>query len=159
MHSPLLAEISDVDLDHLAAHARHERFAAGEVMIAPGRDNSTLLTIWSGQARLEAVDDDGVGHEIADLGSGDVCGLVTAANDVPVRPRTVAVTDCEVVAIDLDASGSVISKNPGLSVALNQIEARHTRRIERLVAGMTAAEHGTNESPGDAETPDGTEEP
>ena len=159
MRSPLLAEINDADLDHLAATSRPERFAAGEVMIAPGRDNSTLLTIWSGRARLEVLDGDGVGHEIADLSSGDVCGLVAASNDSPVRPRTVAVTDCEVIAIDLDASGSVISKNPDLSDALNQIEARRTRRIERLVESMEAGDGGTDGSTGDTGIPEGTGTP
>ncbi len=159
MRSPLLAEISDASLDDLAATARPERFAAGEVMIAHGRDNSTLLIIWTGHARLEVVDDDDVIHEIADLGSGDVCGLVSATSDSPVHPRTVAVTDCEVIAIDLDAAGSVISRNPDLSDALNQIEMRRTRRIERLVANLSVEHRETGESPDEAETPDGTETP
>ena len=135
LQSPLLADINDADLDTLAAASRLERFAAEEVMITPGRDNSTLLVIWSGNARLEVVDEQGTVHDIADLTVGDVCGLVTATNDSPFQPRTVAVTDCEVVAIDRDAAGSLISKNPELADALNQIEARRTRRIDRLKTG------------------------
>jgi small-conductance mechanosensitive channel len=139
MISPLLAELNDTDLDRIAAASRPARFAVGEVMIAPDRDTSTLLVIWTGKARLEVVGDDGAVHDVADFNDGDVCGLVAASNDSPVRPRTVAVTDCEVISIDLNIAGPVISKNPDLADALNQIEARRARRIRRIVGGAISA--------------------
>jgi small-conductance mechanosensitive channel/CRP-like cAMP-binding protein len=137
MASPLLAELNDADLDQIATASSAARFAIGEVMIAPDRDTSTLLVIWEGSARLEVVDGHGSVYDVADLGEGDVCGLVAASSDSPVLPRTVAVTDCEVVSIDLNTAGPVISKNPDLADALNQIEARRARRIRRIVGGLT----------------------
>jgi len=145
MVSPLLAELTDADLDQIAAASSPARFAVGEVMIAPDRDTATLLVIWTGKARLEVVDAAGTVHEVADLNDGDVCGLVTASGDSPVRPRTVAITDCEVVSIDLTVAGSVISKNPDLADALNQIEARRARRIRRIVGGTRPAGEGSGD--------------
>jgi len=138
MKSPLLAQLGEADMDHLSSAARPARFAEGEAIVTAGRDQSSLFVLWSGRARLEAVDDGGISHDIADLGPGDVCGVVTDSPDRPVLPRTIAVTDCEVTVISLDESGSIISKNPDLADALNQIANRRSRRIERLITDLAA---------------------
>ncbi len=143
--SPLFAQLGDGDMDRLSSAALPARFAAGEAIVTAGRDQSSLFVLWSGRARLEAVDDGGVSHDIADLGPGDVCGVVTASPDWPVLPRTVAVTDCEVTVINLDTSGTIISKNAGLANALNQIANRRSRRIERLIADLTAPGSESND--------------
>jgi len=136
--SPLFAQLSDADTDRLSSTARPARFAAGEAIVAVQRDQPSLFVLWSGRARLEVIDDGGTVHDVADLGPGDVCGVVTASPDWPVLPRTVAVTDCEVTVISLDESGTIISKNPELADALNQIANRRSRRIERLITDLTA---------------------
>jgi CRP-like cAMP-binding protein len=129
----LLVDIGDTDLDSLTAASRPARFAKGEVIVAPGRIQPPLFTLWEGAARLEIVGEAGTTHEIAEFGPGDVFGLVTRSRDWEAQPQVVALTDCEVIITDIDTAGPVISKNQDLADALDQIGTRRTRRIERLL--------------------------
>jgi CRP-like cAMP-binding protein len=95
-----------------------------------------LYTLWTGDARLEIVMEDGSSHTIATLASGDVFGLVQPPENQSFLPRVVAETDCEVVGIDLDAAGPVIARNQAVVDALNQITTSRTRRIERALGSV-----------------------
>ena len=53
--------------------------------------------------------------------------------------------------ISLDESGMIISKNPELTDALNQIANRRSRRIERLITDLTALD-GEPDGDEDGET-------
>lgn len=134
LQSPLFSEIEDDDLDRLAAASQSVPFGAGEVMVEPGRAQPPLFTIREGTGRLEIVGADGQVREIAVVESGDVFGLVTRSREWNAQPRVVAVSDCEVIVTDIEAAGSVISKNQNLADALNQVGTRRIRMIDRLLA-------------------------
>lgn len=72
---------------------------------------------------------------VADLHAGDVFGLVGRSDRWPDLPRTVAVTDCEVVVVDNAVAQMVTSHNPALAAALNQVMNARRRRIDRVVEG------------------------
>jgi signal-transduction protein with cAMP-binding, CBS, and nucleotidyltransferase domain len=134
--SPLFDGMGDDELDRLSTMSSPDRFATGEFMFSVDGAASMLYTLWTGDARLEIVMEDGSSHTIATLASGDVFGLVQPPDDQSFLPRVVAETDCEVVGIDLDAAGPVIARNQAVVDALNQITTSRTRRIERALGSV-----------------------
>ncbi|NQY55676.1 MAG: mechanosensitive ion channel, partial [Ilumatobacteraceae bacterium] len=136
-HSPLLALVSDDDLDQLAQHARRERFAVGELMVASNRDSGDFLVILDGQARLVLLGPDGDERPIAELGPGDSVGLIENELGDELVTAARALTDCAVVAVASSALGEVGSRNTELAAALNRTAALRRRRVARVARART----------------------
>jgi hypothetical protein len=148
--SALLDQLDDDALDQLVAGARPDRFASGEVILQTRRDSPGLYVLWSGSARMsvEVVADQPL--TAADLGPGDVFGLVGTSDSWPQAPLTVAVTDCEIVLVESAVAQTVTSHNPALAAALNQVMNARRRRIDRVVEGA-ARRLALEETPGAAQ--------
>ena len=136
-HSPLLALVSDDDLDQLAQHARRERFAVSELMVASNRDGGDFLVILDGQARLVLLGPDGDERPIAELGPGDSVGLIENELGDELVTAARALTDCAVVAVASSALGEVGSRNTELAAALNRTAALRRRRVARVARART----------------------
>ena len=133
--SPLLASLSEADLDRLAQASRAERFAVGESLIDSRDPSRQMVVIVEGRASLMLIDR-GVEEVIADLGEGEIVGLLTAyrrAGGLVARAQT----DCEVVTVDADVAGEVGSRNAELADALNRMAAIRSRRVERVLERRT----------------------
>jgi small-conductance mechanosensitive channel/CRP-like cAMP-binding protein len=146
--SALLAQLDSDDLGRLAAAARAARYAAGEVIVESEATRRDFYLVWSGRARLVFGLPDGEIAVAGEFGPGDVFGQLSRVERVSVAPRVVAVTDCEVVAVDEAVAGLVASRNPALSEVLNQLAATRRRRIERMLEAserLLADETGNGE--------------
>jgi small-conductance mechanosensitive channel/CRP-like cAMP-binding protein len=137
--SPLLAQLDDDDVDQLLDGATPARFARGETILGGAHvGRGDLHVLWTGRARILA---DGATGEALDAGEllpGEVFGFFERGSS-SVVPRVEAVDDCEVVRVEAGAAGEVISRNPALSSALEQIGSLRRRRLERLMTGPSTA--------------------
>jgi len=140
--SELLDQLDEDDVDQLAVAARPARFAAGEVIAAAAAVSPGLHVLWAGRAQIVLRDADDGMRSVAELTEGDLFGVGRTHSEEWVV-EVVAITDCEVVIIDSDAAGTVTSRSPDLTDALNQLTATRRRRIGRLIeAGPAAAPAG-----------------
>jgi small-conductance mechanosensitive channel len=130
--SPLLGSLSDADLDRLARSASPARFAVGELLFDTASPDRDLVVIVEGRAQLIALADDEE-NVIAELGVGEIVGLLgaTAGRDGQLVAR--AVTDCEVMIVDPDVTGEIGSRNANVATALNQTSAIRMRRLDRIL--------------------------
>ncbi|MCP4306615.1 MAG: mechanosensitive ion channel [bacterium] len=133
--SALLEQLDDDALDQLAAGARADRFASGEVILRTRRDSPGLYVLWSGSARISVEVEAGQPLTVADLAPGDVFGLVGTSDKWPQAPLTLAVTDCEIVLVESSVAQTVTSQTPALAAAMNQVMNARRRRIDRVVEG------------------------
>jgi len=135
--SALLDLLDDEALDRLAAGARADRFAEGELILQPGRENPGLYVLWTGSARMvmEAIENQPL--TVAELAPGDVFGLVGRSEQWPQPPRILAVSDCEIVVVDSAVAQEVTSHNPALAAALNQLMNAQRRRLDRMIESAT----------------------
>lgn len=136
--SPLVDQLGEDDVERLAVAAHPARFAAGEVILVAGQ-NRDVYVLWQGSARIEAALPDGAIHEAARLLEGDIFGVLSPLE--AVKPRVIAVTDCEVVVVGETAAGEVASRNPGLGAAFNQLVSTRRRRLERIAEAALRSEH------------------
>jgi small-conductance mechanosensitive channel/CRP-like cAMP-binding protein len=131
--SALLNELGEDDIDRLASATQPVRFAGGEVITDTDDTTRDLFILWEGAARLILDAADGTQANVAELSPGDIFGLLSRLDGWEVAPRVVAISDCEVLITTADAAGSVTSRNPALSDALNQLMATRRRRVERML--------------------------
>ena len=122
----------------MAAGARPDRYAVGETILQTGREGAVgLYVLWTGTARMSIDLEDGSSVTVAEMSEGDVFGLIGRSDRWPDLPRTVAVTDCEIVVVDNAVAQMVTSHDPALASALNQVMNARRRRIDRIVEGST----------------------
>lgn len=131
---PLIANLGDDDLDALASTARLAQFARGETIgSSDGLDAIGILQRGRAQLVLRL---DGATPSVLEYLDGDLLGIV----DFDETPgAVVAVTDCEVVELDVETARRVISRSPELSGAIEQISSSRQRRIERTLRRYAAA--------------------
>ncbi|HEX6254332.1 MAG TPA: mechanosensitive ion channel domain-containing protein [Euzebyales bacterium] len=158
--SPLLDQLDDPAIEHLESAATAGRFARDETIVTGDPDRSDLVVLWDGRARLVAVDAEGAAAEIGQFGPGDVFGLLGRRGAGTRTARVDAITDCEVIVVDSGRAAEVISRNPELSEALEQLLASQQRRIERaaaMPARRTAATNGQQPDEPDVPTTSGAD--
>ena len=144
--SPLLASLTEADLDRLAKASRTARFAVGEGIIAPDSTNRDLIVVVEGRAEI-LMHHGGQQSVTAEVGEGEIMGLLRSSRrdryDISVR----AITDCEVIVVDAGEAGEVASRNVELAAALNRVASIRRRRMERSLVDRTVAELKPAEEP------------
>jgi small-conductance mechanosensitive channel/CRP-like cAMP-binding protein len=138
--APMLALLGVDDVDRMAVAARYARYAEGERIVERGEPQPDLLLLSSGRARLLGeVDADAGGEpsgepvEVADLRSGELFGLATGHDDSGME--VVALSDCEVVAVEGLVAAAVTGRHPDLASALDRLAVTRRRQLERLLGG------------------------
>jgi small-conductance mechanosensitive channel/CRP-like cAMP-binding protein len=155
--SALLDHLDEDAVDRLAAAARAERFAENEEILQASRENPGLYVLWAGSAEMSIEVEPGYPLRIADLAAGDVFGLVGLSENWPQPPRTIAISDCEVVIVDNATAQSVTSHDPALAAALNQVINARRRRIDRVVEAA-ASQLALEASPAESADSAGSDE-
>lgn len=129
---PMMTELDDRVLDHLAAHGSIDQYRRGETIVAQG-DRRELQFLHTGKALLLLRGEDSDDVSVLDLDPGEVLVVI---NDPPDTERTVAisaVTDCDVVRIPPEAASQAIALAPDLATLLDQLATTQRRRIDRVV--------------------------
>jgi small-conductance mechanosensitive channel/CRP-like cAMP-binding protein len=139
---PMMTELDDDTLDHLAAAASIGQYQRGETIIIEGEQNDLLL-LHKGRARLLLRQDDTEDLDVLDFDAGEVFGVLDGAPGIDGAALVVAATDCEVVKIPPDAAGRAIAAAPDLATVLEQIAVTRRRRIDRVI--RRASRDSTND--------------
>lgn len=142
--SPLFDQLGDDELDELAEGVTPSRFAVGETILATGDDD--LVLVEHGIARLELVLPGDRRESVAELVDGDVVGMIDSSEIKGNRLELIATRDCDVLTVGASAAGSVISRSPGLTAALDQVATSRRRRVLRL---LRKADEGATSGPAD----------
>ncbi len=138
--SALLDQLDDEAVDALADVALPRRYARGEVIVAADADPDLFL-LSAGHAALVLRGGQG-DTPVVDFAEGDLFGLVDHPAIDGLLPVVVAVDDCDVLAIGPEVAGTVISRNPSLSSALDQMGASRRRRIRHVLRRLDLGAEG-----------------
>jgi small-conductance mechanosensitive channel/CRP-like cAMP-binding protein len=129
--SVLLDQLDDDELDELSGGATSTRFARGETILTHGSDD--LVLIESGSAQLVLHTDRTTTQSVLEVTAGDLVsslgGDETRGHEITLR----ATSDCDVIVLDADAAGGVISRSPALNTALEQVRTSRRRRVHRVL--------------------------
>ncbi|MEQ8440083.1 MAG: mechanosensitive ion channel family protein [Ilumatobacter fluminis] len=157
--STLFEQLSDDELDQLAAGVEAARFARGETVLGPDDDGLVLLE--HGAAQLELHLDTQNSVSVLDLSDGDVVSPIGRSETRGHELVMKAIDDCDVLVIPSSSAGGVISRSPALNGALDQLTTGRRRRVQRVlrrVDQQRAAEQvealGLSATPDDPESAD-----
>lgn len=127
--APLFSELDELDIREMASAAHPMRFRRGEIILAPGVVNRDVYVLWEGQAQIIVADRPG---SFIALSDGDVFGLMGRSSRKAAPPEIRAVSDCEVIRIDAETAGAVMSRNSVLTDGVDQMMISRSRRLHPL---------------------------
>lgn len=137
--SPLLEQVGDDEIDQLLSVAVSAQYSRGETITIEG-SGQDLEILDRGEARVVVRGGAGGDTPVVDLEPGDLFGVVDHAPTGKYRPVVVAVSDCVIIRVPAAVAGTVISRSPDLTAALEQLGDSRRRRVARVTRRLVEAE-------------------
>ncbi len=125
------------ELEQLLAHARVESYRARREIFQKGSPGQGLLAVLKGKVRIGSFGPDGGRIVLNTMNEGDVFGEIALLDGKARTADAVAVTDCELLAIDRRDFVPFVRANPEVALRLLSVlceRLRHTtEQIEDVV--------------------------
>ncbi len=132
----LMANFSEKDLQKIYAVGEVQQYAAGEIGVTEGADDTSLFIILEGTAEVLIPKRNGW-YKLAALSPGGVFGELSFFDRMPRSARVVALTDCNVLKISDSAFQHLRVHDTSLALSLIQdlgkILSHRLRRMNDLV--------------------------
>jgi CRP/FNR family transcriptional regulator len=131
---PLLAGLSQAELDRIAQVAVPRSFPKGARVFHEGDESDACYIIRSGEVRVTREHSDGRAIALATLGSGEIVGEL-AMLDGEVRSASVeALSDIELLAVAARDMRGLLERNPDITAKLVVALTRRVRETNERVA-------------------------
>lgn len=132
---PILAPLSDSQIEQLAQTATRQRFYAGERLVRQGEAGESLFVITSGRVRVEKQLDDGAVVLLAHLGRDEFFGEMSLLTGERRSASVIAEEDTEVLVVGRGDMASVITSDARILEQLSMaLDARMQNTGERVAA-------------------------
>lgn len=131
--APLLS-LRPSETDALVAHARLERYSAGEAILRPGIVPVETRFILSGTVDLMIPTDDGATVTVTELGRDDAVGL-TALSRTQTISRAVATSEVDVVSLPVRVLDDIVRAHP---VVAREIVRESENRVQQARLALAA---------------------
>lgn len=136
---PLLADVSENDLEALAKHTRKVQFRKGELVLRRGEKPVGLYIVLTGTAQESAAglrdeEREVILDKVSSMGAH--IGEVSLLSNAPNPTTVVAVTNIHAFLIPKDCFDSVVSESPGLAAAMMQALVRRLRCAQTHIASL-----------------------
>ncbi len=116
---PLLADLTEAELDDIARRLRFEEREAGEVVVSHGEVGKRMYFIESGQVQLRTQTTDGA-TILAELGVGDTVGETALLTGKPRVATAQALSDLQLWALEKADFDEVTLKYPRFLLAISR---------------------------------------
>ncbi|TNC97606.1 MAG: diguanylate cyclase [Gallionellaceae bacterium] len=130
--SPLFQKVKSSTLSSLLTNTTLVRLAAGQILLTPGQHNDRIYIVLSGRLRAQLNADDA--DPLALFGIGECVGELSMFDDSQVSAYVVAVTDCQLLAIEHVEAWSVLNRSLQASHNLLAMMANRIRSSNRTLA-------------------------
>ena len=120
----------------LAEHRAPRKYAPGQLIYLQGTEADRFYYLVRGQARSYISSSTGEERLLTVHQDGDLMGEASFFDELPRVSSAVALTDCQIVAIDRELVTQEIAKNPELALAMMKYLARTVRLLSDQVDQM-----------------------
>jgi len=128
--TPLFAELTQDDLEHLAETARIRTYQRAEVIVREGEPATGCFTIASGRVEVLKGAQGSPPVVLATLGAGDFFGEMAVIDDHPRSATVRALDETECVAIRRADFLEILQRRPQIATRLLPILVRRLRQAE-----------------------------
>lgn len=130
---PLLAGLAPREIEALAAVTRSQGVAARAEIFHKGDAGTQVYAVVAGTLKVVTTSEEGDDVVLNLLGPGAVIGEVAVLCNAPRSASVVALTDCELLAIERRDLLAFLRSHPDASLALMSVLADRLRKLSELV--------------------------
>ena len=130
--SPLFQKVKSSTLVTMLTNSTQVKIAAGQILLTPGQPNNRIYVVLSGRMRAQLYAEDT--KPLALFGIGECVGEMSMFDDNLVSAYVIAITDCELLAIEHVEAWSVLNRSLQASHNLLAILANRIRSSNRTLS-------------------------
>lgn len=130
---PLLAGLSEQQLDLLAAGSTRRNFPRGRTIVAEGEPSNSMYILLSGRAKVQRSDSEGKEVILAVLGSGDWFGEMSMIDDAPRSASVITLESCDFMAIEKASFKQMLLQSTEVCMAVMRGLVGRLREADRKI--------------------------
>jgi len=135
--------VSGSIIERLASHARLTSYAAGAQIFKKGDEGLGLLAVLSGRVKISVPSHDGKEIVLNLIGPNEIFGEIALLDGGPRTADALAITKCQLLALDRRDFVSVVNEEPSLAVRLLALMSARLRQTREQVEDMTFSDPQT----------------
>ena len=130
---PLLATLSEAQLDQLAAASVRRSYPKGRTIVAEGEPSQSLYILLSGRAKVQRSDSEGKEVILAVIGSGEFFGEMSLIDDEPRSASVITLEHCDFMAINKDSFKAMLIQSPDVCMKVMKGLVRRLREADKKI--------------------------
>jgi CRP/FNR family transcriptional regulator, cyclic AMP receptor protein len=127
---PLFVDLSQRELQRLAAACAEREYAAGDVLVRQGDPGAGLFVIESGRVRVMR-HEEGSARELSVMGPGEVFGEMALLDEYPRSATVTAIEPTRVILLPVFDFRAALHEDGDISIRLLAVISRRLRRAEQ----------------------------
>jgi CRP-like cAMP-binding protein len=131
--SPLFARLGDEETDHILAHARVAKYAAGDQIMVKGDPGDSMMAVLNGRVSISAPSPDGRHVVLSVLRDGNIFGEIALLDGKERTADVNAVTDCDILIVPRRSLWSLLERRADICIDLILVLCERLRRTNQQV--------------------------
>jgi len=124
---PLFADVTDQDLEKIAAASVVRTFSKNSIVITEGDSSSSLYVILSGEVKVFVSDEEGKTNIVNRLGPGDYFGELSLIDEEPRSASVEALSKCRMSILSRQYFVQYLEQHPRVAISLLKGMGRRLR--------------------------------
>lgn len=130
---PLLASLSEAQLDLLATGSVRRNYPRGRTIVAEGEPSQSLYVLLSGRAKVQRSDSEGKEVILAILGPGEFFGEMSLIDDAPRSASVITIESSDFMAINKDSFKSMMMQSTEMCLAVMKGLVKRLREADKKI--------------------------
>ncbi len=130
---PLLAGLSEQQLESLASGSTRRNYARGRTIVSEGEPSQSLYILLSGRAKVQRSDAEGKEVILAVLSAGDWFGEMSMIDEAARSASVITLESCDFMSIEKSSFRAMLTQNPEVSMAVMRGLVARLREADRKI--------------------------
>jgi CRP/FNR family cyclic AMP-dependent transcriptional regulator len=130
---PLLAGLSEQQLEQLAAGSARRHYPRGRTIVSEGEPSNSMYILLSGRAKVQRSDSEGKEVILAVLSSGDWFGEMSMIDDAPRSASVITLESCDFMAIEKASFKQMLAQSTDVCMAVMRGLVGRLREADRKI--------------------------
>ncbi|MFP5405224.1 MAG: Crp/Fnr family transcriptional regulator [Gammaproteobacteria bacterium] len=130
---PLLAGLSEQQLEALASGSTRRNYARGRTIVAEGEPSHSLYILLSGRAKVQRSDAEGKEVILAVLSAGDWFGEMSMIDEEARSASVITLESCDFMSIEKASFKAMLAQSPDVSMAVMRGLVARLREADRKI--------------------------
>src|SRR5215208_5015011 len=134
--STLFARLGDEETDHILAHARVAKYAAGDQIVVKGDPGDSMKAVLNGRVSLSVPSPDDRQVVLSVLRDGDIFGEIALLDGKERTADVNALIDCEILVVPRRSLWSLLERRPDVCIDLMLVLCERLRHTNEQVEDL-----------------------